>query len=76
MQAHVHSRSLSDELDSPGLQEICLHAVVAMQMDSTMLLTVLQTLMPEQALLLARYLLKWLAFHEGEHCSYGRLHLV
>ena len=36
-----------------------------MPVDSSVLLAALQALMPQQALLLARYLLKWLAFHEG-----------
>ena len=39
--------------------------MVAMPVDSSVLLAALQALMPQQALLLARYLLKWLAFHEG-----------
>lgn len=30
------------------------------------MLAVLQALLPEQVLLLARYLLKWLEFHEGK----------
>ena len=43
-----------------------MHAVVATRVDSTILLGSLQMLLPEQVLLLARYLLKWLDFHEGE----------
>ncbi|KAK9808144.1 hypothetical protein WJX73_001912 [Symbiochloris irregularis] len=46
-------------------REVCLHAVVAMPVDSAVLLGAMQGLLPQQALMLARYLLKWLTFHKG-----------
>ena len=50
-----------------GVQEVCLHPVVAMTHDSTLLLSALRQLSGSQALALAQYLLKLMAKYSGDY---------
>ncbi len=48
-----------------AVQEVCLHPLVAMHHDGTMLLAALSQLSQRQAVLLLRYLLQWMRHHTG-----------
>ncbi len=48
------------------LQEVCLHPLVAMHHDGTVLLAALSQLSQRQAVMLLRYLLQWMQHHTGK----------